>query len=326
MGLRSRTSSRALGTVVVFVHGSGADMRTWGYQMAPVGASYRAIAYSRRFHHPNEAAEGGPPYTAAPRRRPRGLHRAVARRRGAPRRVVVRGLSPYSTARDCPDLVRSMVLTEPALFALLPSSAPERVTARRAPRSPASDWSPATHGGQRSAPSSTPSSGQARRFDVGVHARDDQPTTCRRSVARRPHLIPILRSVCRCRPRPRAGAAPDRRIQPGLLPRDRAAPGRLPPARRGGDGPRRSACRPRPAARPFQRAGGGVPCETRGEVAAREWVPTHCQLPTTNYQLPTTNYQLPTTNYQLPTAKSPTVGAAGWRCRTVPCQRSPSRP
>src|SRR3954453_18923047 len=53
------------GTAVVFVHGSGADLRTWGNQMAPIGASYRAIAYSRRYHHPNSVIDGGPPYAAA---------------------------------------------------------------------------------------------------------------------------------------------------------------------------------------------------------------------------------------------------------------------
>ena len=33
------------GTPVVFFHGSGAELRTWGYQMSPIAqASFRAIA------------------------------------------------------------------------------------------------------------------------------------------------------------------------------------------------------------------------------------------------------------------------------------------
>ncbi len=115
------------GTAVVFVHGSGADLRTWGNQMGPVGASYRAIAYSRRFHHPNPIADGGPAYSAA-------LHASdleafIDQLHAGPVHLVA---SSYGAAvallvaRDRPELVRSMVLTEPALLSLLPSSAPER--------------------------------------------------------------------------------------------------------------------------------------------------------------------------------------------------------
>ena len=42
------------GVPVIFVHGSGADLRTWGYQVQSFGASRRAIAYSRRYHFPNK--------------------------------------------------------------------------------------------------------------------------------------------------------------------------------------------------------------------------------------------------------------------------------
>jgi pimeloyl-ACP methyl ester carboxylesterase len=115
------------GTPVVFVHGSGADLRTWGNQMAPVGASYRAIAYSRRYHHPNAVPDGGPAYSAA-------LHATdlegfIDQLHAGPVHLVA---SSYGAAvallaaRDRPALVRSMVLTEPALLSLLSSSAPER--------------------------------------------------------------------------------------------------------------------------------------------------------------------------------------------------------
>jgi pimeloyl-ACP methyl ester carboxylesterase len=42
------------GAPVVFVHGSADDLRSWDHQLAAIGASYRAIAYSRRYARPNE--------------------------------------------------------------------------------------------------------------------------------------------------------------------------------------------------------------------------------------------------------------------------------
>jgi len=47
------------GEPVVFVHGGISDLRTWQYQLAPIGASFRAIAYSRRYARPNEDIEAG---------------------------------------------------------------------------------------------------------------------------------------------------------------------------------------------------------------------------------------------------------------------------
>jgi pimeloyl-ACP methyl ester carboxylesterase len=45
------------GEPVVFVHGSSRDLRTWEQQLPAIGASYRAIAYSRRYARPNEDIE-----------------------------------------------------------------------------------------------------------------------------------------------------------------------------------------------------------------------------------------------------------------------------
>jgi pimeloyl-ACP methyl ester carboxylesterase len=45
------------GQPVVFVHGSAHDLRSWGQQLPAIGASHRAIAYSRRYARPNEDIE-----------------------------------------------------------------------------------------------------------------------------------------------------------------------------------------------------------------------------------------------------------------------------
>ena len=45
------------GEPVVFVHGSADDLRSWDHQLPAFGASYRAIAYSRRYARPNEDIE-----------------------------------------------------------------------------------------------------------------------------------------------------------------------------------------------------------------------------------------------------------------------------
>ncbi|HEV2216020.1 MAG TPA: hypothetical protein VGV88_00470, partial [Candidatus Dormibacteraeota bacterium] len=42
------------GQPVVFVHGSISDLTIWNPQLPAVGASYRAIAYSRRYAWPNQ--------------------------------------------------------------------------------------------------------------------------------------------------------------------------------------------------------------------------------------------------------------------------------
>ena len=115
------------GPPVVFVHGSGADLRTWGYQLSPVArASFRAIAYSRRYHHPNDPPVEDEPYTAAQHA---GDLEAFLESLGAgPAHLVASssgGAIALLVARDRPHIVRSLFLTEPALLGLVPPGTPE---------------------------------------------------------------------------------------------------------------------------------------------------------------------------------------------------------
>ena len=120
--------ARGRGAPVVLVHGSGADLRTWGHQMDPLASGgFRAIAYSRRYHHPNAPPDAeAPPYRAA-------LHAAdlaafiqalgagpahvVASSYGAVVALVAAGLHPERMA--------SLVLTEPAMLSLLEGASKE---------------------------------------------------------------------------------------------------------------------------------------------------------------------------------------------------------
>jgi pimeloyl-ACP methyl ester carboxylesterase len=117
----------------VFVHGSGADLRTWGFQLGPVAhASFRAVAYSRRFHHPNAPPPAGAAYTAALHADDlaafiESLHAGAVHLVGSSYGGVVALL----VARDRPALVRSLVLTEPAMLSLLAPGSPAAVQAEQ---------------------------------------------------------------------------------------------------------------------------------------------------------------------------------------------------
>jgi pimeloyl-ACP methyl ester carboxylesterase len=58
-GARLAYVERGQGQPVVFVHGSISDLTIWEPQLEPIGASYRAIAYSRRYAWPNEDLPSG---------------------------------------------------------------------------------------------------------------------------------------------------------------------------------------------------------------------------------------------------------------------------
>ncbi len=108
------------GEPVVFVHGGLGDFRTWGPQMAPFAAHYRAISYSRRAHYPNAWP---PDYTqCALTVHAADLGALITRLADGPVHLVANSYGGYVClwlAIQQPGLIRSLALAEPPLHPLL---------------------------------------------------------------------------------------------------------------------------------------------------------------------------------------------------------------
>ena len=111
------------GVPVVFVHGSINDYRIWKDQIDPFAKQYRVIAYSRRYHYPNEWKGDGSDYSI-------GLHAqdlaAIIKTLNLGRvHLVGSSFGAYTsltTAIQNPELIRTLVLGEPPVLPLLVSN------------------------------------------------------------------------------------------------------------------------------------------------------------------------------------------------------------
>jgi pimeloyl-ACP methyl ester carboxylesterase len=113
------------GPSLVLVHGSNSDYRTWQAVSEDLAASYRVVTYSRRYHWPNDTIAEGADYSMA--EHVRDLGGLIERLDVAPVHLVGHSYGGFVSllfAMQSPDLVRSLVLTEPPVLTLFTSSIP----------------------------------------------------------------------------------------------------------------------------------------------------------------------------------------------------------
>ncbi len=109
------------GVPVVFVHGGLEDYRAWQPQMEGFSQGYHAIAYSRRHNYPNARTAPGGDYSAIVDAED--LAALIQRLELAPAHVVGLSYGAYAAlflAVKHPELVRSLVLSEPPVLRWLP--------------------------------------------------------------------------------------------------------------------------------------------------------------------------------------------------------------
>jgi non-heme chloroperoxidase len=108
---------------VVFVHGTLADLNSWGGQENLFAQRYRVLVYSRRYHRPNPQADDHQTYS--PKLHSEDLAAMLLTLDLAPAEIIGSSYGAYTAlqlVRDHPQLVRGLVLAEPPIFSLLTAS------------------------------------------------------------------------------------------------------------------------------------------------------------------------------------------------------------
>jgi non-heme chloroperoxidase len=124
-GLSFAYVERGSGSPVVLVHGSISDYREWSNQITVLAKRYRVIAYSRRYHWPN--LPPGKDADVSLEKQADDLAGIINALGIAPAHIVGHsfgGAVALNLALRYPELVRTLVLAEPAVTGVL-SKAPE---------------------------------------------------------------------------------------------------------------------------------------------------------------------------------------------------------
>ncbi len=124
-GMALETAARGSGPTVVLVHGSVSDLRTWRGAQQALADRFRTVAYSRRYHWPNEPIPPGADYSM--REHVDDLREVVCAQGGEPVHLIGHSYGAFLClllAIREPRLVRSMVLAEPPAVTLFVSVPP----------------------------------------------------------------------------------------------------------------------------------------------------------------------------------------------------------
>jgi len=123
-GVELHYIEKGSGPAVIFVHGGLEDYRAWADQVEAFSKRYRAVAYSRRYNFPNAHGALAADYSAIADADD--LAALITKLGLAPAHVVGYSYGAYAAlllAQRHPELVRSLVLSEPPLLRLLPEIA-----------------------------------------------------------------------------------------------------------------------------------------------------------------------------------------------------------
>jgi non-heme chloroperoxidase len=123
-GVELHYIEKGSGAPVIFVHGGLEDYRAWADQVEAFSKRYHAVAYSRRYNFPNARSAFAVDYSAIADAED--LAALITKLGLAPAHVVGYSYGAYAAlflAQRHPELVRSLVLSEPPVLRLLPEIA-----------------------------------------------------------------------------------------------------------------------------------------------------------------------------------------------------------
>jgi pimeloyl-ACP methyl ester carboxylesterase len=116
---------KGTGDPIIFVHGSVSDYRTWSKQQDEIGMFYHTIAYSRRFHWPNQKISEKEDYSME--QHVKDLEAFIRMTVNKPVHLVGHSYGAFVClllSMQHQNLVRTLVLSEPPVITLFVSNSP----------------------------------------------------------------------------------------------------------------------------------------------------------------------------------------------------------